>query len=90
MIEAVFPKMIQADFTGRIGLVENRYGRSVTLMVCDGCHQLFTITGDYSVKDWGGGCLSLDCPTYDVERDVDLTFEIEPWRVRRIGDSDEG
>ncbi|KKL94881.1 hypothetical protein LCGC14_1860260 [marine sediment metagenome] len=78
------PTMIEADFVGRIGLVENDYGRPVTLMVCEGCGHLFTITGDHSVEDWGGAvCLGLDCSTYDVERDVDLTFEIEPWRIRR-------
>jgi len=78
------PVMIQADFVGRIGLVENDYGRPVTLMVCEGCHGLFTITGDQSVEGWGGAvCLGLTCSTYDVERDVDLTFEIEPWRIHR-------
>lgn len=81
------PTMIQADFVGRIGLVENDYGRPATLMVCEGCGQLFTITGDQSVEDWGGAvCLGLECSTYDVERDVDLTFAIEPWRVRRDDD----
>lgn len=75
--------MIKADVVGRIGLVENDYGIAVTLMVCKGCGQLFTVTGDYSVEEWGAGCLGLECSTYDVERDVDLTFEIEPWRIRR-------
>ena len=63
-----------------------------SLRVCEGCHKLFTVTGDYTVTEWGGAvCLGLNCSTYDVERDVDLTFEIEPWRVRRtaIGDGDE-
>ena len=82
------PTMIEADFVGRIGLVENDYGNPATLMVCEGCRQLFTISGDQSVEGWGGAvCLGLECSTYDVERDVDLMFEIEPWRVRRDDES---
>ncbi len=71
---------------GRIGLLKNHYGRTLTLMICEGCHHPFTITGDQSVEEWGGAvCLGLDCTTYDVTRDVDLTLAIEPWRVRRDG-----
>ncbi len=79
------PTPVGPALVGRIGLLKNDYGRSVTLMVCEGCGHPFTITGDHSVESWGGAvCLGLHCNTYDVERDVDLTLEIEPWRVRRV------
>lgn len=82
--------LTQADVTGRIGLAENEYGTPVTVFVCEACHALFSVTGDVDPATFGNACLGLECDSYDVERDVDLMFEVEPWRIRRdAGESNE-
>ena len=77
-------KLTHADTTGRIGLAENGYGTPITVFVCSTCYLIFTVTGDHTDEEWGTGCTLPDCDSYDVERDVDLTFEIEPWRIHKV------
>lgn len=74
-------QLTDPDVTGRIGLARNEYGTTVTVFVCSSCGYLFTVTGDIDPETWGTGCLAETCDSYDVERDVDLMFEIEPWRI---------
>lgn len=76
-------RLTAPEVSGRIGLAENDYGTPVTVFVCSSCGALFTVTGDIDPESWGTGCLSIDCNSYDVDRDVDLMFEIEPWRIRQ-------
>ena len=77
-------KLIQPEWSGRLGLALNEYGTEVTVMVCESCGSIFTVTGDQSLETWGGAvCLAETCDSYDVDRDVDLMFEIEPWRIQR-------
>lgn len=76
-------QLTKAEVTGRLGLAKNEYGTTVTVFVCSSCGQIFTVTGDIDPKTFGTGCLSVSCDSYDVERDVDLMFEIEPWRIKR-------
>lgn len=86
-------QLVQPEWSGRLGLAENEYGQPVTVMVCEACGSLFTVTGDKSLEQWGGAvCLAEECDSYDVTRDVDLMFDIEPWRIRRDDDAigDEG
>jgi len=64
-------------------LAKNEYGTTITAMVCQSCNQLFTVTGEHTPESWGNGCLDVECDSYDVDRDVDLMFEIEPWRIRK-------
>jgi hypothetical protein len=66
------------------GFTANEYGTRVSAHVCDQCGREFTVCPAKEVGAVGwDGCLSPECPSYDVERDVDLMLEIEPWRVRR-------
>jgi len=76
-------RLTKPEVTGRIGLAENEYGTTITVMVCDKCGFVFTVTGDISEDTFGAGCLDETCESYDVDRDVDLMFEIEPWRISR-------
>lgn len=74
--------LTKPEFAGRLGLAKNDYGVDVTVMVCEACGSIFTVTGDTSLEQWGGAvCLAEECDSYDVTRDVDLMFAIEPWRV---------
>jgi len=53
----------------KIGISRNKYGTPVSVHVCDDCGHKFTVcppAGD----DWGG-CLSDNCESYDINRDVD-------------------
>lgn len=76
-------RLAQTDVAGRIGLAANEYGRTVTVMACSSCGLLFTVTGEHTNDEWGTGCLGETCDSYDVERDAGLTFDIEPFRIRR-------
>ena len=76
-------RLTHPEIIGRIGLAENDYGTTVTVFVCDRCGYIFTVTGDIDPDEWGTGCLAETCDSYDVTRDVDLMFEIEPWRIKR-------
>ena len=64
-------------------LDRNEHGTIVTAMNCTTCGKPFTVTGDHTDGGFGTECLSLDCPSYDVERDAGLTFDLEPWRITR-------
>lgn len=82
--EATPFQLTHPEWSGRLGLAANEYGQPVTVMVCQACGSLFTVTGDTSLEQWGGPvCLAEECESYDVTRDVDLMFGIEPWKVRR-------
>ena len=67
---------------GRLGTGLNEFGTEVGVFVCDECGQVFTVCPPPS-DAYGVSCLSIECESYDVERDVDLMFEIEPHRIRR-------
>lgn len=71
------------DVAGRIGLARNEFGGRVTVFVCGSCSAVFTVGGEHTTESWGDGCLDITCDSYNVERDVDLMFEIEPWRIHR-------
>ena len=72
----------------RLGTALNEYGTPVGVHRCDSCSRWFTVCPDDTSADaqWAG-CLAETCDTYDVTRDVDLMFEIEPWRIRRAGET---
>ena len=74
---------LRPEVTGRLGLSRNEHGVEITVFICDTCHQPFTVTGDINPRTWGRSCLSVECDSYDVDRDVDVMFEIEPWRIQR-------
>ena len=66
------------------GYAKNEHGVSISLHVCDACHQPFTVCPQIIEGEAGWeNCMSRGCDSYDVDRDVDLMFEIEPWRVRK-------
>lgn len=82
-------QLTNPDVTGRIGLAVNEHGATVTVFVCSTCGFLFTVTGDIDPDTWGTGCLAESCDSYDVERDVDLMFEIEPWRIKPLPEGEQ-
>lgn len=47
----------------------NEYGSPVALKVCATCGREFTICPPS--ETFGPDCLGSDCPSYDIERDVD-------------------
>lgn len=75
--------LTKPEVTGRLGLAENEHGTTVTLFICSECGSLFSVTGDINPSSWGTGCLAFNCASYDVERDADLMFEVEPWKIKR-------
>ncbi len=77
------PTLLEADVAGRIGIILNEYWTPTSLHVCDTCGRLFTVCPPESDDSFGKSCLSEECDSYDVTRDVDLMFEIEPWRIER-------
>ncbi len=77
------PTLIEADIAGRIGVTLNKYGTPTSLHVCDTCGLLFTVCPPATNREWRTSCLAEECESYDVTRDVDLMFEIEPWRIER-------
>ena len=76
-------QLTTAEVTGRLGLAKNEYGTTVTVFICESCLLIFAVTGDVDPETFGNACLGLDCDSYDIDRDVDLMFEIEPWRIVR-------
>jgi len=64
-------------------LAVNVHGTTITAMVCVSCGRLFTVTGEHTSDSWGSGCLDVTCDSYDVNRDADLMFVIEPWRIHK-------
>lgn len=70
----------------RLGEALNEFGTEVGVHRCDTCGQWFTVCPDDPEKDddWKN-CLAETCDSYDVTRDVDLMFEIEPWRIHKKG-----
>ncbi len=77
------PILIEADVAGRIGVTLNEHGTPTSLHVCDSCGLLFTVCPPVTNTEWRTSCLSEECASYDVTRDVDLMFEIEPWRIEK-------
>ncbi len=66
------------------GIARNEYGTPVGVHQCSTCGHYFTTCPTTDQRDpYWQDCLSLECDSYDVERDVDLMFEIEPWKIRR-------
>lgn len=57
----------------RIGETVNEYGTTVSLHLCLGCGNEFTVCPPMG-NSWGG-CLSEKCPTYDESRDVDKNWD---------------
>jgi len=56
----------------KIGETVNEYGTPVSQHFCEDCQTEFTVcppAGD----DWGG-CLSEECDSYDIHRDIDLVW----------------
>ncbi len=62
----------------------NEHGVLVSDHVCDTCGKPFSVTAAVDHEAWGGNCLDEECPSYDVDRDVDLLFGIEPWKVKDV------
>lgn len=62
----------------------NEYGTPVSAHVCQTCGAEFTVCPpvDDGRPGWDN-CLAPECPSYDVTRDADLMFEIEPGLIRR-------
>ena len=59
----------------KIGESVNEYGTPVSVHWCGSCEQEFTVcppAGD----NWGG-CLSEECDSYDIHRDIDLVWDRE-------------
>ena len=75
--------MESADVAGKIGESTNQYGTAVSVHVCEACHLIFTVCPTATDKKFGKGCMTPGCATYDVHRDADLMFGIEPWRIKR-------
>lgn len=59
----------------------NEHGTPVSVHRCDWCGDEFTVCPPAD-GDWGG-CQSLDCPSYDPDRDADALFEQDGPRISR-------
>lgn len=66
-----------------LGFGLNEYGTPNSLHACDTCQEPFSVCPVAEDVPWGGSCLGLECDSYDVTRDVDLIFDLEPWRIRQ-------
>lgn len=64
-----------------VGMDTNEYGSPVSTHRCAACGRTYTVCPPY-IGDFRG-CQEITCASYDVERDVDLMFAIEPWRIIR-------
>jgi hypothetical protein len=64
----------------------NEYGVEVSVHVCTSCGDTFTVCPPRDGEPGWDGCLALGCPSYDVERDADLMFEVEPVLIHCSGD----
>lgn len=60
---------------GAVGFSLNEHGVIVSDHVCNACGEPFTVTPAKGDQEWGGCCLSVDCPSYDPARDADRFFE---------------
>ena len=59
-----------------LGYERNEYGTLVSSHLCDSCEGFFTVCSPVSKKAKGWDfCLSIDCESYDPDRDVDDVFE---------------
>ena len=60
------------------------HGTPVSIHQCETCGRWVTLCPAVKQRDpaWQN-CLALNCDSYDVTRDVDLTWEIEPWKISR-------
>ena len=83
MSDTAWLEMESASVDGKIGLSRNVYGSPISVHVCESCHLIFTVCPPTSDKQFGKSCMTPDCESYDVNRDVDLMFEIEPWRIQK-------
>ncbi len=67
-----------------LGYDKNEFGHKVSKHLCESCGSTFMLIPPQGPDDgWGEGCLGLGCASYDVTRDVDLMFEIEPRRIKK-------
>lgn len=62
----------------------NEYGTPVSIHVCDDCENEFTVCPP-SDDSWGG-CLSEECESYDINRDVDALLFFGGKLRRRRGE----
>lgn len=61
------------------GYAKNEDGTRISVHVCGTCEQIFTLCPAVAPEDPGWDhCMDRGCDSYDVDRDVDLMFEIEP------------
>jgi hypothetical protein len=61
----------------KVGETTNGFGVAVSLHRCCYCGDNFSVT---PARDdaWGLGCLMEGCPSYDVSRDADLFWDVDP------------
>jgi len=65
-----------------LGLSQNRFGTFVSKHRCGNCGNEFTVCPPANDPEHWGGCLSENCASYDINRDVDaLLF----FGVARLG-----
>jgi len=66
----------------KVGESMNGFGVIVSLHRCVYCDEAFSVTPRVD-DSFGLGCLGEGCPSYDVARDIDLFWDIDP-TIRRI------
>ena len=55
----------------------NEYGVPITVLVCESCQRQFTVTPALTpdrYEQWKG-CTAPECPSYSLDRDVDIFFD---------------
>jgi hypothetical protein len=70
-------------------IAQNEYGTDVAAGICDSCKKPYTICPAPDKADWvnWADCLSEECPSYNLDRDIDLFFEpmVEHGLIQRVG-----
>lgn len=61
----------------------NEYGVEVSVHVCRACGAPFTVCPPRENEPGWDNCMALGCPSYDVERDADLMFDLGTEVVHR-------
>jgi hypothetical protein len=64
---------------GKVGVVgesTNQYGTPVSVLRCASCGTVVSVCPLIEDQEaWGDGCLAEGCPSYDMNRDMDIFFE---------------
>lgn len=59
---------------GIVGESTNSYGTPVSVLRCKTCGNVVSICPVTTFDKWGDNCLAEDCPSYDINRDMDIMF----------------